>query len=263
MNEKLHSFGGHALDRHVFDFETVIEPTEADVAASLDPASAGDPAPVDGSVQPETPVVPSPEPEAPAEDPPAAGLTADEITAQVQAGVRAELERLAYEQQTAANQPEPQAGFDWNELDPFDENYGAKLAEGLGNLIKDAVAPLMPVVESTQAREAQEWTDGQLQQLEVADEDRDTVLYFAGGIESAAQAAGLQADGATILQHAVAQMKERDARVSAAAVAKYKAELEGIDGAPVDAGGVTSAIEGLPTDGDELSVARAIAERFA
>jgi hypothetical protein len=52
MDSLTHTFGGSALDRHVFDFETAIEPTEADMAEGLDPTPAADPAPGPGGVQP-------------------------------------------------------------------------------------------------------------------------------------------------------------------------------------------------------------------
>lgn len=272
MDSERHSFGGHALDRYVFDFETVEAP---EAGATVAAPSAGEPATDPGIVQPEPAGQPSPEPAAPAEAP--AGLTRDDVAAIVGQSLQAELARLAEANQP---QPEPPPGFDWATVDPFADNYGLNLAQGIGELIREAIAPIAaqvaPVVQSSAAREAQEWTDQQTTLLGIPVETReelgdggmstrDYVLYHAGGIEMSAREAGLRVDGADILKHAWSQIQARDKRIGDAAVAKYKTELEeGVaraDGAPSATGGF-AALDGIPADGDELSVARALAERI-
>jgi hypothetical protein len=273
MIEKLHSFGGSALDRHVFDFETVIDATETEVAAGLETAPAGDPAPDPAASAPAGEAgPPSPEPDSPA-GPPQIDWDDPSVASAVDARVQASIERMVADAQAAeaaANQPASQAP---EPPDPFSENYDAELAAYIQWQVQQATAGITPVVEAAQAREAQEWTNQQLDTLgiptadaegELADGDvntRDAVLYYAGGIQQAAAEAGLNVDGATILQHAWKQLQTRDQRIGKAAVETYKAELEGVAGAPRDPSGATGAGDGLLDADDELAVARLLAER--
>jgi hypothetical protein len=158
-----------------------------------------------------------------------------------------------------ANQP--RQGFDFAGIDPFADDFGNQLAEGLRSIVNDAVAPLMPVVESTQQREAQEWTDQQLQRLNVPSDDRDAVLYLAGGLHSAAEAAGQRVDGAQILQYAVEQLKTRDERVAAAAIAKHQADTTARAGAGREPAAAGGAVNVEAAAGSLVEAARRFSER--
>jgi hypothetical protein len=268
-----HTFGGHALDRHVFDFEAVPDTgDELGVAAALEPVPAGEPAAEPAaSVPADEAGLPSPEPDAPAGPSP---IDWDDptVASQVDARVQASIERMvadAQAREAAANQPvdqTPQMPDQWS------DNFEAEMAAYIQWQVQQATAGITPVVQAAQAKEAADWTNEQLDTLnvptveadgELGDGDvatRDAVLYYAGGIQQAAAEAGLNVDGTTILKHAWDQLQARDTRVGKAAVAKHIADLKVLDDAPDEVTG-SPAGEGFADAEDELAVARLFSER--
>lgn len=249
-----HSFGGHALDRYLFDYETVMEGEAA--SAGVDPAAE----PV-GDVQAETEGVPSPEPATPTEAAPSIDWAAPEARQAITAGTVEALQAFVASQQAAAQaaQQEQDEAVDWENLDPFD---GQQLAQAISAAVKGELAPVQKFLEQQAAREqaqvSQEWTTRQFEELKIPEEDRGIVLYTAGGLEQAAISGGFQVDGGQVMKLAHQQLQDHDKRVGDKAVEAYIASLKAVEDAPRTPGSAVTAVEGLPADEDELAVARRI-----
>lgn len=241
-----HSFGGHALDRFLFDFETVLDGTTDSAPVGAEPAA--EPA---GDVQTGTEGAPSPEPSAPTGAAPAIDWNSHDAQAAIAAGTVQALQAFV-----AANQP-PDPGFDWENADPFDT---AQLGEGIKQMLQQELdarlGPVQQLVQRDQLRESQAWTDSQFERLGVPAEDRNLALFMAGGIETAAQAEGQRVSGEQIMGLAHSQLAEHDKRVGDAAVAKYVADLNTAATAPSTPANGSPAVEGFPDDSDELATAR-------
>lgn len=137
MEPTLHSFGGSAMDRHIFDFETVADGSAATAGApagdgpspTADPAA--DPAAVGGEPDPSsagaTDVAPALAPEY---------LTAEDAAAIADARFSQLLE------QARGGQPAPTQGGDGGQvdlnqfLDPYGDNFGNNLASVLGGMLQ-------------------------------------------------------------------------------------------------------------------------------
>jgi hypothetical protein len=169
MDPMSHSFGGHALDRYVFEFEPTDGP-DAPVAAVApsEPAAA----PPGGA--------PEPVPPAGATDTAAASFTPEQIAALrdnpdmqewlgteaatiAEARINQVLEQARNGQQTPP-QGVPQGGININEfLDPMGDNFGQNLltvlgmlSQGVNQSVSGALAPFQQQAEAVEAAERDE-----------------------------------------------------------------------------------------------------------
>lgn len=242
------------MDRYLFELESVPDGGDGGAAGGdPDPAPPGD-VPDDAEGTP----LPDPAPPAEPDTPPAAVIDwgSPEAQAAIQAGTTSALQAFL-----ASQQPDD-PGFDWGEVNLFDDDAGAKIGQGLmAELRKELdqrLGPVQQLVQRDELRASQEWTGQQFTKLNVPEEDQPVVLYMAGGIEVAANAEGQRIGGEQIMSLAHQQLAAHDKRVGEAAVAKYIVDLKTVEGAPAGSGGTVPAVEGFADDDDELAVARRI-----
>lgn len=144
---ELHSFGGSALDRHVFDFETVADATPAGAPAgevpsptapATDPVqgAGGEPDPSTGATE----TAPAWTPEQIAalrNDPEFQSFVSEEATTIAQAQFQHLLERANANQPATDGGGDPGGQVDLNQfLDPYGDNFGVNLASVLGNVVQ-------------------------------------------------------------------------------------------------------------------------------
>lgn len=162
--------------------------------------------------------------------------------------------------------PEQRQGFDWDSLDPLGDGFGAGLREGLRELITEVVGPTNQYVEAQRQNEqfeqVRQAADAEMTRLSVDEADRPHVLQIATGIQAASHASGQPITDSAALQAASRALTDRDARIAAAAIEKYKADLKAKAGAPAQPPGAGAAgIEVAEAPGSLVEAARRFAER--
>lgn len=176
--QKLHSFGGSHLDRHLIDYETVELGDELDAAQTFSAQETGTDsvASVEAGAEPSTATGSSAESEGPAAEEPSAAAAApawtddpavrDFIAAEAEqiADARAEAKLNELLQQYAGSgeqqqQPFEDGNFDPNEyLNPLNDTFGQNLLETLqafgSHIVQQAQAPFVQAQQHAQAQEA-------------------------------------------------------------------------------------------------------------
>lgn len=195
----------------------------------------------------------------PSVEPAAAPLidwTSPEVAQPISNIVRQAIEDIIGQQSQAEPPAEP--GFDWNELNPLDDNYGSTLAEGLKQIIASEIAPLMQFVEQTQQKSALDEANTELTALSVPDDDREFFLRNAIALEQTSDKP-LRAQDA--IRQATQQIRDRDQRVGRAAVEQYKQSLISKANEPTEprSGGAGVGVE--PAANSLIEAARRFSER--
>lgn len=270
-----HTFGGSALDRHVFEYETVADPTEA--APAADPVEAA-------------PVADAPAPDAPAEAAPSwAGPSQDEWEETQWA-----LQQMATA--LSANAPAPPAAVQPGaenvapEYDPFDPESIARYndwrdqqqLEKLTGILDQRLSPLASQAEAQIEQQNQELlkdavhdTETRLgeflgddaarersrqQMIGVARDELAALTARYGGNVTPQHAERLAEQA---LERAHASVKQYETGIGAAAVEAYKNQLSNLSGAPGEiAANGTAGVTALDRSGrDEIDFARHYAAR--
>lgn len=279
---ELHSFGGSALDRHVFDFETVADAPVADAgaadtgSASADAGNDGAAAPADVGAATDAaaaPVVAEPTPSIDWSSPDAQQALQQAINAREQSNLETQRQTEAQEaRQTEFSDVEDALGLLGLTPDRIQAYFG-RINE-----------PFAQVAAKVQEQEQVAWVTGELGKLgtahpdllgegvdklsefidddgkplfdvaEVKQENQRAALYAAAAISQANP--GI--DHTVALAEGAKAVAARDAIVGKAAVEQFKRQLSGTGNAAVDiASGADGAtrITGLE-GGDELAFAR-------
>lgn len=264
-----HSMGGRALDRLIFDFEPDLDTSPDGGAADLSPdLGTGEPDSSAGATgQPQPPAGDLGEDGLPAGTPEPVAQpdwqTSPEFAQAVQQQTQAALEQWIAQAQQPEPEPEPTL-----ELDPFADDYPQRLQQLIANtvqgLLGQQLAPLQPIVEQQQNAQAEQWANGLLDEIGVADDgtldDDDGLDTRAAVLRASAGFMGYSPDGQPLtqpqqaIQQAADYIRQRDERVAAAAVAKFKQSLNDGGSTPYEPAGGFSATEAadLPASYDDV-----------
>lgn len=271
-----HTFGGSALDRYVYEFEPTSDPAAvADPAPAADPAPSADPA---ATADPAGTADPTADPTA-APDPAAAGGDPDGVDeTEFWNAVR---DLVAEEVHTRSNGAGPQAaqqqptsaaadtggdpGFDWGNIDPLSDEFGAQLGQGISHAVQqamqEALNPLTSTIEQSQRAEQVERGEKVLQDIihdtitrgdDLTDEGkglvRPLVDVFFG--EAATRFGAQNPRAAEVAaERAVDYVRGIERAAAARATTQQQNHLAGLAGATAEPGasGAASAVAGTPS----------------
>jgi len=167
--------------------------------------------------------------------------------------------------------PDQQQYYDPNQVqedssfDPYDENSVQQyIQQNIQAGIEQALGPWQNLLGSIASREGETVAKGELERIagQVGEFDKDNAYLVASSLIEQG------ADPPEALQKAAMYSREFEQRIRADEREKYKAELQQIAGAPMEAGtGSSSATEnlGVPTGPDryKIAVARALGNGHA
>lgn len=150
--DPLHSFGGHALDRWILEFESTPDGAGGEAGAGLSPdtaAGAGEgvnDGEGDLSSAPETDTAPAWTPDDPAFIDAVEARAAEVF--QTQFGhLMPLLSQLAGDGSDGGDGSGGSPDFDWGQVDPLDDGFGQHLATGIAAVVQKAVQPLQTMIE--------------------------------------------------------------------------------------------------------------------
>lgn len=286
MEPIVHTFGGSAMDRYLFDFEAVADAAPADVGAA-DPGSASADAGDGGAAASPADVGAATSVADPAAPPSAPQIDWDSPDAQARINAALDAREQAATQAHADAQRQQEQASEFDDIKEAFEMLGIpadRFEAFLANRLGQQTAPFQQAAEKIQQQEQLAWVDSALGQLgtkhvdllgegvdklselvddegkslfnpdEVRQHNREAVLYAAAGLQNA-----LQLDHGQALTRGADAVAARDAIIGKVAVQQYIRRLETSGAAPTDisGGGATGAgrltgIEG----GDELTIAR-------